>query len=145
MEEVRRIMGRAKTGQVAVTGKQGTLVVPEMKGLRPLTRSSLNWGKVNCEFRSGLLFRSAEIVKQAVNNKLTDARYFGKICEKHPELNGLRRRRNHDCVQCARNYLGVWRLLNQEYVAAVRAEWYINSGWCQNNKEEYQNNKEEIL
>lgn len=33
-------------------------------------------------------------------NELTDARYYGKICEKHPEFRGLRNRKTYKCVEC---------------------------------------------
>lgn len=33
-------------------------------------------------------------------NELTDKRYHGKICSKHPEFNGLRLKSKHMCVQC---------------------------------------------
>ena len=33
-------------------------------------------------------------------NELTEHRYHGKICIKHPEFNGLRAKRSNLCVQC---------------------------------------------
>lgn len=33
-------------------------------------------------------------------NTLTPNRYYGKVCEKHPEFNGLRKQ-SHHCVQCS--------------------------------------------
>lgn len=33
-------------------------------------------------------------------NELTDKRYHGKICEKHPEFNGLRAKSTNLCIQC---------------------------------------------
>lgn len=33
-------------------------------------------------------------------NEMTDKRYYGKICTKHPEFNGLRLKRGYECVQC---------------------------------------------
>lgn len=33
-------------------------------------------------------------------NEMTDARYLGKICDHHPEFNGLRLKRSYQCVQC---------------------------------------------
>lgn len=31
---------------------------------------------------------------------LTDKRYYGKVCERHPEFEGLRLKRVNKCVQC---------------------------------------------
>jgi len=33
-------------------------------------------------------------------NEMTDKRYLGKICERHPEFEGLRLKRGYECVQC---------------------------------------------
>ena len=33
-------------------------------------------------------------------NEMTDKRYIGKICAKHPEFEGLRLKRGYECVQC---------------------------------------------
>jgi hypothetical protein len=34
-------------------------------------------------------------------NELSDKRYLGKVCSKHPEFNGLRAKSSSICVQCA--------------------------------------------
>lgn len=31
---------------------------------------------------------------------MTDKRYYGKVCERHPEFEGLRLKRANKCVQC---------------------------------------------
>jgi len=33
-------------------------------------------------------------------NELTSTRYYGKVCEKHPEYEGLRHVKNYLCVEC---------------------------------------------
>ena len=33
-------------------------------------------------------------------NELTDKRYHGKVCSRHPEFNGLRAKSSNLCVQC---------------------------------------------
>jgi hypothetical protein len=45
--------------------------------------------------------------------KRSGTRYFGKVCEKHPELGGLRRRSGH-CVLCLRESAAKWRIENPE-------------------------------
>lgn len=36
-------------------------------------------------------------------DSLTPSRYCGRLCRKHPELNGLRIRATRECVACHRN------------------------------------------
>jgi len=38
-------------------------------------------------------------------SELTPARYLGKICDKHPELAGLRKKANRSCVGCWREQI----------------------------------------
>jgi len=33
-------------------------------------------------------------------NEMTDKRYYGKVCGRHPEFEGLRLKRGYKCVQC---------------------------------------------
>ena len=33
-------------------------------------------------------------------NEMTDKRYYGKVCTRHPEFEGLRLKRGYECVQC---------------------------------------------
>lgn len=35
-------------------------------------------------------------------DSITDARYYGKVCAKHPELSGLRSKNNNSCMGCRR-------------------------------------------
>lgn len=37
------------------------------------------------------------------DNAISESRYIGKICEKHPELEGVRHIRTHGCVGCQRD------------------------------------------
>ena len=41
-------------------------------------------------------------------------RYIGKICEKHPELGGERRKANRKCVKCACEKANLWAKNNKE-------------------------------
>jgi len=36
-------------------------------------------------------------------NEMTEKRYYGKVCDRHPEFNGLRLKRGYECVQCRSN------------------------------------------
>lgn len=49
---------------------------------------------------------------------ITAPRYFGKICEKHPELNGERRKANRKCVRCASDKMIAWAKKNREKMRA---------------------------
>ena len=42
--------------------------------------------------------------------------YVGKICERHPELGGLRRASNHGCVGCCRERSKLWNAKNKESI-----------------------------
>lgn len=35
---------------------------------------------------------------------LTGKQYYGKVCIKHPELNGLRARPHYRCIECFNTY-----------------------------------------
>ena len=48
---------------------------------------------------------------------LTDARYQGKICEKHPEMLGIRRKSNAKCVACIKERVK----LSRRQIAAEKA------------------------
>lgn len=53
-------------------------------------------------------------------NELTDRRYYGKVCELHPEFEGLRHVKNYSCVQCA----SIKKVAKKkERLERVTAEW----------------------
>jgi hypothetical protein len=48
---------------------------------------------------------------------------YGKVCPKHPELKGLRRKSNRQCPECNKALTLRWRAENQDrYLAAKRAQ-----------------------
>lgn len=62
--------------------------------------------------------------------------YVGKVCSKHPELNGERRTANGTCVGCARAFSSRWSAVNidrvrqwqsnnPEKIKASRKKWVI--------------------
>lgn len=56
-----------------------------------------------------------------LNNELTPLRFMGKICGKHPELNGLRIKSSKACVQCHRDYMRKsYKNINAEQIAKKR-------------------------
>lgn len=48
--------------------------------------------------------------------------YAGKVCSKHPELNGLRRKHSRECTQCAKDKNKEYRR-NSPVYAEWRKEW----------------------
>lgn len=55
---------------------------------------------------------------------LTDKRYIGKVCGKHPEWEGLRKKGNHECVQCTAERVKAFRKANPDKDAAIAKAWY---------------------
>ena len=53
-----------------------------------------------------------------MENGLKENRYFGKVCEKHPELGGERRKANRKCVKCASDKMIAWAKANPEKMRA---------------------------
>jgi hypothetical protein len=49
-----------------------------------------------------------------LENGLKPTRYIGKICEKHPDLGGERRKANRKCVRCAAETMMAWAKKNKE-------------------------------
>lgn len=50
------------------------------------------------------------------------ATYYGKVCEKHPELAGLRRTHG-GCVECKRKADALYRVKNKQQVRAAIDAW----------------------
>ena len=88
---------------------------------------------------------------------LRPTRYYGKLCERHPELNGERRKANRKCVRCASERMKAWAKANAEKMRAhnrasyrkAKAEGreYIktkHARWAEWKKEYYQANKERV-
>lgn len=48
--------------------------------------------------------KEADSKSLTITAAVDDVRYIGRICDKHPEKNGLRRRRTHACVACENEY-----------------------------------------
>lgn len=57
---------------------------------------------------------------------VTLKQYYGKVCTKHPELEGLRARPHYRCVECFRAY-------QRKYSATVRARAKEVSTQCDAN------------
>jgi len=55
-------------------------------------------------------------------------RYFGKVCTKHPELNGERMKSNGTCIKCKNEARAQQHIINKEHEKAKYAEWYARSG-----------------
>mgnify|MGYP001564125507 CR=1 FL=1 len=49
--------------------------------------------------------------------------YFKKVCRKHPELNGERRKENRSCIGCLKDYKAGYRAKNKELIAARFKDW----------------------
>lgn len=58
-------------------------------------------------------------------NELTDKRYHGKICERHPGFGGLRLKSSYECVQCkSEKKGGVPRgTMTEEQRLKTKIEW----------------------
>jgi hypothetical protein len=53
----------------------------------------------------------------------SDARYFGKVCGKHPGLAGERRQSDNDCPACSRERSARWRKANRAKALDATARW----------------------
>lgn len=53
------------------------------------------------------------------DNSVTEARYIGSLCAHHPDLKGLRLKKNHLCLQCHRDRKADYR--NQPRIRDKRA------------------------
>lgn len=69
-------------------------------------------------------------------------RYFGKICEKHPELKGERRKANRKCVKCAQLRANSWAKENKEKMRAHNKACYEKH---RNERREYKKKNAHIL
>lgn len=49
--------------------------------------------------------------------------YFGKVCDKHPELVGERRKNGRSCVGCARSYALRYASENRQERAAYQKDY----------------------
>jgi hypothetical protein len=49
-------------------------------------------------------------------------RYFGKVCDLHPEINGERLRSNHGCIECGRLRFREWWKKNSKRLSKKKAE-----------------------
>lgn len=83
---------------------------PSNIGLSPVVGCGILWG---------LSTQNPSPIVIQPDNSLTDKRYIGRICEHHPDLNGLRLKKNHTCMQCYRDRKADYR--NQPRVQAKRA------------------------
>ena len=62
-----------------------------------------------------------------MENGLKDTRYFGKVCEQHPSLNGERRKANRKCVRCAAEKMMAWAAANKEKMREHNRKCYENN------------------
>lgn len=53
-------------------------------------------------------------------DQLTEGRYLGKVCEKHPILNGLRRKKTSECIGCRRERAHLWSKTNPARQVRIR-------------------------
>lgn len=60
-------------------------------------------------------------------------RYFGKVCEKHPELNGERMRSNKVCMGCKREKQHARYLVRREDPEFMRSKREQAVDWARNN------------
>lgn len=54
-------------------------------------------------------------------------RYFGKVCAKHPELNGERKLCTNKCVQCSRDRHKKYRIEHIENLRETKQKWFNNN------------------
>jgi hypothetical protein len=76
---------------------------PELEGLRTYTHKCARclYGENGNAWPEKLLKSNGP---QPDNTAIDPSiRYYGKLCAKHPELEGLRRTKGHKCVQCFRD------------------------------------------
>jgi hypothetical protein len=69
---------------------------------------------------------SLSLLKVAAS-RMAAPTYIGKVCSKHPELKGLRRAYNYNCVECARETIRKWRFTNPEKARLSCKKYYKNN------------------